>query len=138
MTEPFTKTIYVKHEFTQEEMLALSAQMARAEAEISEKADELKSVSSTIKADIAIQEGILHKCAEKLRSGYEMRLKEATVKYESGIVKYLDKDTGEILEERPMSQEEQMQLSKGNFMDIETLTQQENEPEEQAEGENEE
>lgn len=106
-----TETIYVKYVFTDKELLEMSRRMARAEAAINEKMDELKSVSTTIKADIATQEGILHSCAEKLRSGYEMRLKEVEVKYEKGIVKYVDKDSGEILEERPMTQEEQLRLS---------------------------
>ncbi len=40
-----------------------------------------------------------------------MRPVEANVTYEKGVVKYVDKDTGEILEERPMTQEEQMRLT---------------------------
>ncbi len=109
--ENLTATIYTKHIFTGEEAMELAHRMASAEATISRKMEELKSVTTTIKADIATQEGILHSCAEKLRSGYEMRPREADVKYEKGMVKYVDKDTGEILEERPLTQEEQMHLS---------------------------
>jgi len=106
-----TETIYTKHIFTGEEIMELGRKMAGAEATISRNTEELKSVTTTIKADIAVQEGILHGCAEKLRSGYEMRPKEADVKYEKGTVKYLDKETGEILEERPMTQDEQLRLN---------------------------
>lgn len=108
-----TQTIYVKYTFTDRESLDLARKMGRAEAAIKEKMDELKSVSTTIKADIATQEGILHSCAEKLRSGYEMRPTECDVKYDKGIAKYVDKSTGEILEERPMTQDEQLRLSEG-------------------------
>lgn len=109
--ENLTQTIWVKHLFTREEMSELAQKMASAEASISEKTDELKSVSTMIKAEIATQEGILHSCAEKLRSGYEMRPREADVNYDKGIVKYVDKETGEIIEERPMTHEEQLRLN---------------------------
>lgn len=129
MVDNLTETIYAKHTFTGEESMELARRMASAEATISRKMEELKSVSTTIKADIAIQEGILHSCAEKLRSGYEMRPKEADVKYEKGVVKYVDKETGEILEERPMTQDEQLRLSgtrvntesKGHGIDAEKI-----------------
>ncbi len=111
MAENLTQTIYVKYVFPDKELLELSRKMAGAEATINRKLEELKSVTTTIKADIAAQEGVLHSNAEKLRSGYEMRPKEADVKYEKGIVKYVDKETGEILEERPMTQEEQLRLA---------------------------
>ncbi len=118
--ENLTETIYIKHIFAGEEVMELARKMAGAEATISRKMEELKSVSTTIKADIAIQEGILHSSAEKLRSGYEMRPKEADVKYEKGVIKYVDKDTGEILEERPMTQDEQLRLS-GTRTDAEQI-----------------
>ncbi len=105
------ETIWIKHMLTNDEVVELAQKMAMAESSINEKADQLKSVSTTIKAEIATQEGILHSCAEKLRSGYEMRPREADVTYEKGLVKYVDKDTGEILEERPMTQDEQLRLN---------------------------
>lgn len=40
-----------------------------------------------------------------------MRPREADVNYEKGIVKFLDKETGEIIEERPMTQDEQLRLN---------------------------
>jgi hypothetical protein len=86
--------------------------MARAEATISEKADQLKSVATSIKAEIAEQEAILHKCAEKLRSGYEMKEHDSYVDYDvPGVVRFIDKDTGEVLEERPLTESEQLKLS---------------------------
>jgi hypothetical protein len=123
------ETLWLKHTLTADENLALAQSMARAEAVINEKADELKSVSTTIKAEIATQEGILHSCAEKLRSGYEMRQRQCRVTYDKGIIKYVDKDTGEILEERPMTQDEQLRLT-GNRVDAETIIRQASEEDE--------
>ncbi len=118
-----TQTIYVKYTFTDKEFLALSRKMASAEAAIGERMDELKSVSTTIKADIATQEGILHSCAEKLRSGYEMRPTECDVKYDKGIAKFVNKSTSEVVEERPMTQDEQLRLSE-RWVDAETVIRQ--------------
>ena len=111
MVRNLTETVWVKHEFNDGESMELGRRMAMAESLIAEKSDTLKSVTTAIKAEIAAQEEILHSCAEKLRSGYEMRPQEADVKYESGVVKYVDKDTGEILKERPMTKDEQLKLT---------------------------
>jgi len=118
--DSLVETIWVKHVLTGDEVMDLAQKMARAEANINEKGDQLKSVSTAIKAEITTQEGILHSCAEKLRSGYEMRPRDADVSYEKGIVKYVDKETGEILEERPMTHEEQLRLS-GTRIDAEDI-----------------
>ena len=118
--ENLTETIWTKHVFSGDEVLELGQKMARAESIISEKADQLKSVTTAIKAEIASHEAILHACAEKLRTGYEMRPKDVDISYEKGIVKYVDKETGEILEERPMTQDEQLRLS-GKRIDAEDI-----------------
>ena len=111
-----TDVMWVRYIFTNEENTVLAQQMARAEAVISEKADTLRSVSASIKAEIATQEGILHSCAEKLRSGYEMRPQEVDLKYDyqNAVIQKLDKITGEILEERPMTKDEQLKLVETN------------------------
>ncbi len=123
-----TETIWIKHTFNEREIVELAQKMARAESIISEKADELKSVSTAIKVDIAVQEGILHACAERLRSGYEMRPRECVVTYEKGTAVYADKNTGEIVESRPMTQEEQLRLS-GKRIDAEQIIRQASEEE---------
>lgn len=98
-SQPITETIYTKYQFNDKELLDLSRKMAGAEAMISRKMEELKSVSTTIKADIASQEGILHSCAEKMRSGYEMRPCEVTLDYGTkGVVKYISNKTGEVVQ----------------------------------------
>lgn len=66
-----TQTYWQRHTLTDREIIGLSHKMAQAESEIREKEDNLKSVATAIKAEIAQQEAVLHGCAEKLRSGYE-------------------------------------------------------------------
>ncbi len=125
-----TQTIYVKYIFTDPESLDLSRKMAGAVASISERMDELKSVSTTIKADITVQEGILNSCAEKLRSGYEMRPIECDVKYDNGMAKFTNIASGEIVEERPMTQDEQMRLNERRI-DAEVIIRQSREEEDE-------
>ncbi len=105
-----SQTLWVRHSFDDKERLQLGSQMASAEATIRAKQDELKSITDSIKAAISAQVAIMHSCSEQLRSGFREVPKECNVTYLKGMVKYVDKDTGEILEERPMTQEEQLQL----------------------------
>jgi hypothetical protein len=127
--EGLTETRFIKYSFTDKELLDLSRKMARAENLIGEKADTLKSVAATIKAEIAEQEGVLHSCAEKLRSGYEMRQIDCDLKYEDGLAKYYSKDTGELVEERPMTSTEQLRLT-SKSVDAEQIIRQSHKEEE--------
>ena len=67
----FTTTRYVKHTFNDKENMELAQRMARAESVIGEKADNLKSVTSSIKAEIAEQE------AKQAAFGVERKKQEA-------------------------------------------------------------
>lgn len=133
MTELLTDTIWDKYEFTDEENTELAQQMARAEAVISEKSDDLRAVTAAIKAEITTQEGILHSCAEKLRSGYEMRQKVVDLRYDygNGVVQYIDKESGEILKERPMTKDEQLRLTE-QTTDAEDIVRQASQEEDEA------
>ncbi len=129
MVDELTHTLYVRHTFDDKELLGLSRKMAGAESKIREKQDSLKSVSSAIKAEIDESMAVLHNCAEKLRSGYEMRPRECLVTYDKNIIKYADKETGEILEEKPMTEDEQLRLA-GHRVDAEDVIRQAREEEE--------
>ena len=124
--ERLTETIWIKHSFNDVELVALAQRMARAESIISEKADELKSVVSTIKGEIAEQEGILHSSSEKMRTGYEMRQQKVFADYSvQGMVKYIDMATGEVVEERALTEDEQLRLS-GKRTDAEKVIREDN------------
>jgi hypothetical protein len=121
--ELIVETRYVKHIFCDKELLELSRKMTGALSCIEEKADELKTASASIKAEIAEQEAILHGCADKLKTGYDMRPRQCTVTYENNNVRYIDKETGEILEEHPMTEDEQLRLT-GVRIDAEDIIRQ--------------
>jgi uncharacterized FlaG/YvyC family protein len=125
-----TETRYTKHTFTDAELLGISRKMANAHNIISEKEDVLKSFASTIKADIAQQEAVIHQCSEWIRSGYEMKQRECSLRYEveNYMVKYLDKDTGEIVDERPMTNDEQLKMSDKPKTEDETVEEKDGEP----------
>ena len=120
-----TGTKYVRHTFTDGELLEISRRMAQSQAQIREREDELKTAASTIKAEIAELEARMSQCGEYLRSGYMMKPKECYLEYSKTTVKYVDKETGEIIEERPMTEDEQLQLT-GQRTDAEVLIRRDN------------
>ena len=67
-----TETIYTKHTYTSEELLKIGQDMAQAASKKKEQEDTLKAVQSNIKADINSQDALINKCAEQLRTGYDM------------------------------------------------------------------
>ncbi len=129
MTGTLTETRYIRHDLSDKELLDLSRQMTNAISRISEKTDQLKSTTSAIRAEIAEQEAVLNKCVEKLKVGYEMRPHECTVTYDKTTVKYADKETGEVIDEHPMTEDEQLRLT-GVRIDAEQIIRQAREEEE--------
>jgi hypothetical protein len=120
MDNILTETRFLKHEFTDKELLDISRKMARASAEINEKLDQLKSAQTSIKADIATKEGVVNSCAEKIRSGYEMRPVDCVITYEKEDIIFTNPNDGEIVEKRPMAKDEQLRLS-GKSVDAEKV-----------------
>jgi len=123
-----TENHFVKHEFTEKELLELSMKMARAEQTIREKEDEMKSFTTTKKAEIAEQDGIIHTCAEQIRSGYRMVMKECSLRYieSNGTVEVVDIESGEVIETRPITKDEQLRLT-GKVVDAEDIIRDDNE-----------
>lgn len=114
------ETLWIKHTFNSNEIVALAQEMSRAQSVIADKTDELKSAVASIKAEIAMQETVSNSCAKKLCAGYEMLPKECVVTYDKGIAKYVDKHSGEVLQERGMTEEEQLKLTEKRI-DAETV-----------------
>lgn len=104
--------IYAKYTFTEKEMIEISKQMGQASLLKKTKEDEQKSVSKSMKAEIAVQDAVINSCAEKIRSGYEMRKYTCSRKYdfENKIVHYIEVTTGHEVDSRPMSENEQLKL----------------------------
>ena len=113
MTRKVTKCLPVK--LTDEEVLKYGRDVARAHADRARIELELDSVKSDYKGKIAEQDGIIGKLSPRIHSGIESREVECEeVKdYTSGTVRVRRLDTDELIEERPMREDEkqvQMQL----------------------------
>src|SRR4030042_946511 len=115
-----TETRYTKHQFNNEEKVEIANRMLKAEASVEEKLAEGETFKQSAKADIARYEGEIAGCKEKLRSGYESIPIQCTLKYLDGNVVYFSKQTGEIVDKRPMTEAEQMKLA-GGFTDAEQI-----------------
>jgi hypothetical protein len=107
-----TETRMKKHDFTEAEQISFSKDMAQAANKKKEAEDRLKSVQSSIKSEINLQDATINSFAEKIRSGYEMRPVDCRVFYdnEHKTVVYRDIVTDDIVDDRPMSQQEQAKL----------------------------
>jgi len=107
-----TETIYIRHTYTSDELLKLGQDMAQSASKKREEEDTLKSVQTSIKASINAQDAIINKCAEQLRTGYEMEAHQCNIIYdhEKKTVQYQDHETEEIVETRSMTDKEQLKL----------------------------
>jgi hypothetical protein len=106
---------YLKCILTEDEKKAISDRMALTILTISEKEDQLKSVSKQIKGEIARCELDLNGYAEKTRSGYEMRNVECKeiINFDDGTFTKVRLDTGELIVERNLTMEEKQQRLPG-------------------------
>ena len=106
------ETIYLRHPFTQEEKLKLGEDMAKAAAMMKEKQDELKASQSNYKATIDLEAAKVNLCATKIQNGYEERHYLCNVSYDhkKHEINYIDHETGEIMQTRPMTKDEQLKL----------------------------
>jgi hypothetical protein len=102
-----------KKEYTDAEKIEFGKMMADAIQKINEKAAELKEFSTAIKSQVAEQETILAECAAKISKGYEMDSIMCYVVYGSDgkTATFTNKETGEVVEERELTEEEQLWLT---------------------------
>jgi hypothetical protein len=106
------KTFYdrLKCTLTTEEILDLSAQMAQAYSRKVEHDKALKSITASIKSDIAKEDMIISNCSEKLNTGFEIRRVECKevkdFENEKVLTYRLDVDPPLLFRERKMDPEE--------------------------------
>jgi hypothetical protein len=122
-SDAITERIYVKYVYSDKEIVDLSRKKGQLDLEINEKSEALATMTKTIKAEIGELTAQFRSCGEKLRSGYEMRPRDCVVRYEDGLAKFYDKTSGEFLQERSMSTDEQLRLT-GNRVDAEQIIRQ--------------
>jgi len=108
------ETKFLRCILSEDERRSIADKLSRAVLEKDHKDQELRSVSTQIRAEIKAQEAIISSCAEVLRAGYEFRDIECeiSIDHEKGTYQAIRTDTGEIIEERKLTPaEKQMALS---------------------------
>ena len=125
-----THTVWVKVPFGDEKKLEVAKQMADTEAQMFAKSEELdleanafKETKKRLEGEISAIQLRLHDHAVQFRQGYEDVKHECIAAYHDNMVKFTDKDTGEVVEERPMTEAEQLRLS-GKMVDAEQVIRQ--------------
>ena len=118
--EVITETRHLTRVFTPQEREQFVQDMFREENAIAEQQLNLEAYKEQVKAEIGQHEANLLVIKNKLRTGNEQTPVQCVVKYEDGKAKYYRKDTGEFVDERPMSDREQMSLA-GGFTDAEQV-----------------
>jgi hypothetical protein len=114
-----TKTIQIKVPFTDAQIKELLQQISDADVVISEKNDELadlKEQEKALKEQIEGQHDIMSQLCAQYRLGSTLRNVECNVSYDKGIAKYTDVETGEVVDEHPITESEQLFLNEGKII----------------------
>ncbi len=122
-----TEFVWVKKQFTPEQKIELGEKMADADDRLSKKETELtmaaeafKEQRKALEGEITVISQELHNHARKFRAGFEEVHIECTVKYGGNRRLSYSKDGGELVEDRELTEAEQMRLS-GNMVDAEQV-----------------
>ena len=96
---------------TEQEKLKYAKEMSEHVSKKHRVEDNLKSVSTQLKSEIASHEGSINSLAEKLNSGREYRMVECNVEYDfkKGVKTIIRTDTGEIAKVEEISEEERQE-----------------------------
>jgi hypothetical protein len=107
-------TEYLRHEFSDAELLEMGSEQAQAHSRLGEIELEFDSVKSSFKSRTAAVEATIGTLSRNINNRFEMRLIECVLEYDKphvGAVTYIRTDTGEVVRERPMTDKErQMDL----------------------------
>jgi len=76
---------------------------------------DLKEKSKAVSGEIGEQESLISSILSKYHNGFEVKNVECKATYLDGEVTFTDALTGEIVEQRAMTEEEQLQLSEGRI-----------------------
>lgn len=110
MKEIATK-IQKKCKLTEQEKDDLLQKIRRARATIIEIGEALKDYQKEVKNKIEEQNDIIDECLHTHELGYIPQNIECTVKYHDGLATFFNADTGEIEDERPLTESEQLALT---------------------------
>lgn len=100
---------FLRYHFTEEDLRGLAADMVQAKTEIEEAEGRLTTTKKQIQAEIQEASAALDLATSKYRAGYEMRNIECREVHDftDKTVRIYRNDSGELVRERPMTEEEQ-------------------------------
>ena len=118
--DSITTNIQVKRPISNKEKTEILAKIVESDQIITDLTVELKAYTKVKKDAIEQELGNISRCCQLARDGFENVTHECTVDYANNISKFTDIHTGEIVEEHPTTEEEQLRLS-SNWKDAEEI-----------------
>jgi len=109
--ESITTNIQTKRPISNKEKGELLAQIVESDKIITDLTMELKEYTADKKDSIEQERLNISRCCQLARDGFENVMHECTVDYANNISKFTDIHTGEVVEEHPTTEEEQLHLS---------------------------
>jgi coenzyme F420-reducing hydrogenase alpha subunit len=120
-----TRNIEIKTPLTNEQKEEMLKKISEARQIIEDETEALKEHRDDVKTKVETQDDIISQCISTYRKGYTSKVMECSATYILGEATFTDKD-GVIVEQRPMTDSEQMMLSE-NRIDAESIIRQDNE-----------
>ena len=117
---PMTTNIQAKRPISNKEKQELLAKIVESDKIITDLTMELKEYTTEKKASIDQERMNISRCCQLARDGFENVTHECIVDYSNNISKFTDIHTGEVVEEHPTTEEEQLRLN-GKWKDAEEV-----------------
>lgn len=111
MKGEITEVLQIKYKLSEKELADYALEIGKTSKKIADTTFKLEELSTPIKEEIKGLKGELSVLIEKVSSEFGSRPVDCVVKYNEGIAKYYDRATGDLVQERPMTDTEQMRLS---------------------------
>ena len=108
---PMTTNIQAKRPISNKEKQEILAKIVESDKIITDLTTELKEYTANKKDLIESERTNISRCCQLARDGFEQVTHECTVDYANNITKFTDIHTGEIVEEHPTTEEEQLRLN---------------------------
>ena len=118
-----TENHQVKTPISDKEKLELLDKIVKTDFEMNEKIDALREYTKAEKGEIDALGGIISDCCERVRTGFISETYECAVTYEGTHITFTNVKNGEIVEQREMTEEEQLRLT-SNRVDAEQVIRQ--------------
>ena len=115
-----TINIQQKRKVTEKEKSGLLSEIVEADEIITNLTIELKEYTADKKEAIEELRLIIGRCCRLARDGFEEETHECEASYVDGVAKFTDIHSGEVVEERPMTEKEQLALSE-HIIDAEQI-----------------